>query len=77
MNKREENRYSMFRAVDRVLHDHQDVVDTLPALTESVDSFRTAMQDISEQDNAYKNIKSGATDAKNAAEDALIDAAQG
>jgi len=31
------------------------------------------MQDISDQDNAYKTITGGATDAKNTAEEALIE----
>jgi len=59
--------------VEQVLSDNQSVVDSLPALAESVTDFKTAMQDISDQDNAYKTITGGATDAKNTAEEALID----
>jgi len=73
MTKREENRYSMYRAVDKVLSDNQSVVDGLPALAESVSDFRQTMQDISDQDNVYKTVTGGATDAKNTAEETLIE----
>lgn len=73
MNKREENKYTMYNTVQAVLGDNRQIVDTVPLFAESVDEFNETLQTIGGLDNHYQSVSDGATAAKYAAKDALID----
>lgn len=74
MNKREENKFSMYRAVEKVVDEYAETVATIPALTECVNDYKTAIVKIGELDSQYQTIAKGYTVTKDTAEDALVDA---
>lgn len=73
MNRREENRFSMFLATDGILGKNQGTVDSKLALARNVNDFRSCITEIKEQDGTYQTISKGATAVKHSAEDSLIE----
>lgn len=73
MNKREENKYTMYKAVEKILDENISIVNTIPALLQAVNKFKTALNDLSDKDNDYLNITKGSADKKKSNEVQLID----
>lgn len=73
MNKREENKYSMYKGVEKVLDENASVITPMTAFNDSVKSFKSILQQISDKDNQYRTVSKGATATKDNAEDDLIE----
>lgn len=73
MIKREENKYSMYQGIEKILNEEEGAVATIPAFTESIKNFREALQNISLKDQQYQNASKGASSAKKTAEEELIE----
>lgn len=73
MNKREENKFTMYQGIKDLLTENQSSVATIPAFEESFQIFQTLLSQIAEKDQKYQNISVGAAEKKNQAEDELID----
>jgi len=75
MNARDKNNVSMYLSVIAVLSQHKELVDTVPALAEAMESFRSLVDEIIEQDSRHATITAGSTAAKNSALDKIIETA--
>ena len=73
MNKREENKYTMYQGIKDLLTENQSSVATIPAFEESFKIFQDLLSRIADKDQKYQNISVGAAEKKNQAEDELID----
>jgi hypothetical protein len=73
MNKREENKFTMYQGIKDLLAENQSSVATIPAFEESFQIFQDLLSRIAEKDQQYQNISVGAAEKKNQAEDELID----
>lgn len=72
MTKREENKYSMYKAVNVVLDKYQSAIDQIPAFVQCENDFKSKLDLISENDTKYKTTLKGAKATKDDAEDELI-----
>lgn len=61
MNKSENNRYSMCRAVDSLLKEYSSVVQAIPALDEAGKEFAASIATIEEKDTLYTSVSKGAS----------------
>ena len=62
MNKREENKYTMYKAVEKILDDNISIIN----------KFKEALNNLSAIDNQYLTITKGASDKKKNSEKQLI-----
>ncbi|NQY80514.1 MAG: hypothetical protein HRT47_09400 [Candidatus Caenarcaniphilales bacterium] len=74
MDRKEKNRYVMFKAVEEVLLESKETVSSTPALSLVFKDFQKLLKEIPEVDNKYKLVSEGAAATKEKAEDDLIDA---
>jgi len=72
MTKIEENKFSMYRAVNSVLNENQLTVATMPALDNAKTSFATLIASINEKDNTFKTTAAGKTDVKKSVKEDLL-----
>jgi chromosome segregation ATPase len=75
MDKREENRYSMYMAVDGVFKTYDEYVQGRKGLARFRTRFSADLDTIRSEDRAYLNFRKGASATKAAAEEKLIDLA--
>jgi hypothetical protein len=73
MNKREKNKYTMYKTIENVLTESQETVNTTPALSLVLKDFQAAVAKIAEVDQKYISIAEGATQTKDTAEAELIE----
>lgn len=71
MNKHESNKVTMYKSVEAVLSQHEDIVNTMPALSEINGKFRSLLKEIIERDYRHATVKQGSTAAKNSALDSI------
>jgi hypothetical protein len=65
MTRNEVNHLNMFNTVDAVFQQHTETINSMPALAESLVTFRDYLKLIRERDNAHSSIKAGAVATKN------------
>lgn len=73
MNKREENKFTMYQGIKDLLTENRSSVATIPAFEESFQIFQDLLDRIATKDQQYQNVSVGAAEKKNQAEDELID----
>ena len=74
MQRIEENKYEMFKAVEAVLDKNQTAVDTLPALAEAKGEFASLITRIIKTEKDFGTATVGKVATKNSIENELIDA---
>lgn len=74
MDKRENDRFQMFKSVEEFLQAHEEVTKKIPGFQNSFSDFQESLVDISKKDNEYQIIAEGSTADKETAEDEMIDA---
>jgi hypothetical protein len=73
MNKREETKYSMFRAIDEVFKKNEKMTAVIPALNESIAEFRKYFYNLSELNEQYLSVAKGANSEKHNAQEIMIE----
>jgi hypothetical protein len=73
MTKSEQNKFSMYRAIESILEDFKESIDAKPMLKDSTDNFKKVLQEFMDKDNTYLNVKKGTTADKESAEEKLIE----
>lgn len=73
MNKREENKYSMYKAVETVLSENRETIDSVPMFADSVNEFRVGLRSIEDLDNHYQSAGTGAAANKYEARDEVAE----
>jgi hypothetical protein len=73
MNKKESNKYSMYRYVCEVLKENKNLFSGIPALITSAESFEKCFSEISEIDARLTNAAKGTSFEKQNTEDDLSD----
>ena len=74
MQRIEENKFEMFKAVESVLNKNKTAVDTLPALADAKGEFASLIAGILKADKDYGTATVGKVAVKNSVENNLIDA---
>ena len=73
MDKRENDRFQMFKSVEEFLQAHAEVTKDIPGFQPSFKDFQESLANISKKDNEYQIIAEGSTADKEAAEDEMIE----
>lgn len=72
MDKREKNKWYMYKSIEELLAKQKPVVERVSVFAETLEEFSKKLIEISDIDNKYQRISEGATANKEIAEDALI-----
>lgn len=72
MTKNKENKLTMFKAVVETLTQNLAIISGFIVLMEAIDAFKNAIQNIEDYDNEFKTAAEGKYEAKEVAEDNLI-----
>ena len=73
MTKPEENKLSMYKAVNSVANESKTIIETIPALSGAITRFGANIESINATDIALNNSTSGKTGSKEKAENAMLD----
>lgn len=73
MDKRENNRFQMFKSVEEYLEAHGDITKEIPGFQNSFVDFKGNIADIETKDKEYQLIAEGSTAEKETAEDEMIE----
>jgi hypothetical protein len=73
MTKVEQNKYSMFSAIESILGKFQPMIGSQPMLKECSDNFTNVLDELRDKDNTYLNVKKGSREDKDTAKERLID----
>ena len=73
MDKRENDRFQMFKSVEEFFQAHEKVTKDIPGFQPSFTDFQESLVKISKTDNEYQIIAEGSTADKEAAEDSMIE----
>jgi len=74
MNKHEENKVTMFRAVLNLLQSNRKMLtDQVPVFDELIDEYDADVRNVNAKNEKHQTVAAGATDKKTAAEEALVD----
>jgi len=73
MNKRENNKVSMYQAVDAVFNTHKESINSFEPLADAVNRYRGAIADILQRDRVHTDTTIGVTAAKRKTEADMID----
>jgi hypothetical protein len=64
MNKKEANKYSMYRSVCEVLKNNEKLFTDIPAMTTAADSFKNYFSEIAKIDDRFMSVAKGTTKEK-------------
>lgn len=73
MDKRENDRFQMYKSIEEFLQANETVTKNIPGFQNSMSDFKESLVDIAKKDNQYQIIAEGSTADKETAEDEMID----
>jgi len=72
MTKREENRVTMFKAVQHFLRQNLEKLSVIPVFAEVLETLDQSIDDIDARNDEHQTVAEGATDQKRDAEEELV-----